>query len=195
MANSRQDEKTPQSARDAIRRLSQSTAEETRRMGETAAEVGQNLVGVGANVMQLNAEMVQTVLRSGLDMTTTVMGRSTDQFSRTLGLTGDEAHTAAERSTHSAASILHSTSTAARAMSGMSQEYLAFMKAQVERGMDCINELSRCRSPQDFAAIQADFLGQSLQSAIESGRRIADISVKVVDEAKTLGPFKEERAA
>src|SRR5262245_55259299 len=167
MANPRQEDKATQSARDTVRRFGESTAEETRRMGETAAEAGQNLARVGADVIQRNAEVIQNALRFGVEMATTVMGRSTDQFSRTLGLSGDEAQQAAERSTHSAASVLNSTSAGAKIMSSMSQEYFAFFQRQVESSMDRINELSRCRTPQDVAALQADFLRQTIESAVQ----------------------------
>jgi hypothetical protein len=196
MVNPRPEDKVTQSARDTVRRLGESTAEETRRMEASAAEAGQNLARVGADVMQRNAEVVQSALRFGLEMTTAVMGRSTDQFSRMFGLSGNEAQQAAERSTRGAASILHARSTAAKGMSGMSQEYFAFVRHQIENAMDRMNELSRCRTPQEFAALQADFMRDTIESAIQSGRRIADMSLKLADDTTTqMTSMKEDRAA
>jgi phasin family protein len=40
-----------------------------------------------------------------------------------------------------------------------------------------------CRTPQDFAAIQSDIMRETVETALESSRRIADISLKMADEA------------
>jgi len=196
MANPRQEDRSIQSARETVRQIGESTAEETRRMGETAAEAGQDLARMSADAMQRNAEIFQSTLRFGLDTVTAMMGRSTDQLSRNFGLSGDGVHEAAERSTRSAASILHSTSAAANGVSGMSQECLALVRHQIETSMDQMDKLSRCRTPQDVAAIQTEFVRQMLESFIQSGRRMADISLKVADDAaKQITPTTGKRAA
>jgi phasin family protein len=195
MANPRHDDRSAHSARETVRQIGERTADETRRVGESAVDAGQDLARVGADVMQRNAEIFQNTLRFGLETVAAVMGRSSDQLSRTLGLSGDEVHEATERSTRSAASILHSTSAAAQGVSGMSQEYFAFIRQQIETSIDQMNKFSRCRTPQDLAAVQTEFVQQMLESAIQSGRRIADLSLKVADDAARQMSSSEKRAA
>jgi phasin family protein len=48
--------------------------------------------------------------------------------------------------------------------------------------MDRMNELSRCRTPQDFAALQTDLVRDSMASFFESSRRMADMSVKTAED-------------
>ncbi|WP_027579462.1 phasin family protein [Bradyrhizobium sp. Ai1a-2] len=195
MANPRQEDKSTQAAEDAVRRVSERTAEQTSRIGETAAEVSQEMARASADLLRQNAEAVQNALRFGLDMTTTVMGRSTDQLGRALGVS-EEAQRAAERSAHSAASALHSTTAIAKGMSGMSQEYLAFVRHQIECSMNRMNELWRCRTPQDVVAVQSDFVRETMENALESGRRMADMSLKAADDtAKRMAQTIERRAA
>jgi len=196
MANPRQEDKSIQAAEDAVRRTSEKTAEQTRRIGETAVEAGQEVARAGADVLQQNAETLQSALRFSLDTATAAMGRSTDQFSRTLGLSGDEAQHAAERSARSAATVLQSTTAIAKGMSGMSQEYFAFVRHQIESSMERMNELWRCRTPQDVVAVQTDFVRETVESALESSRRMADISLKATeDTAKRMAQTVERRAA
>ncbi|MFL6789838.1 MAG: phasin family protein [Bradyrhizobium sp.] len=196
MANPRQEDKSIQAAEDAVRRTSEKTAEQTRRIGETAVEAGQEVARAGADVLQQNAETLQSALRFSLDTATAAMGRSTDQFSRTLGLSGDEAQRAAERSARSAATVLQSTTAIAKGMSGMSQEYFAFVRHQIESSMERMNELWRCRTPQDVVAVQTDFVRETVESALESSRRMADISLKATeDTAKRMAQTVERRAA
>jgi hypothetical protein len=132
----------------------------------------------------------------GLEMATAVMGRSTDQLSRTLGLSGTEAQPATERSARNAATILHSSTAVAKGMSGMSQEYFAFVRHQIESTMNSMNELWGCRTPQDVAAVQSDFVRETVESALDSSRRMANMSLKAADDAaKHMAQNIERRAA
>ena len=196
MANSRQEDKTNQAAPDAIRQMSEKTSDQTRRMGETAVEAGQEVARAGADLLQQNAETLQSTLRFGLDMATAVMGRSTDHVSRAFGLSGDEVQQSTERAARNAATILHSSTALAKGMKGMSQEYFAFLRHQIENSMERMNELWRCRTPQDVAAVQSDFMRESVESAMESSQRIADLSLKVTnDTTRSMAHNLDRRAA
>ncbi|MCA6106816.1 phasin family protein [Bradyrhizobium cenepequi] len=195
MANPRHEDKSTQAAEDAVRRVSEKTAEQTRRIGENAAEASQEMARASTDLLRQNAEAVQSALRFGLDMTTAAMGRSTDELGHVLGLS-EEAQRAAERSAHSTSSVFHSTTAIAKGMSGMSQEYLAFVRHQIESSMSHMNELWRCRTPQDVVAVQSDFVRETMENAVESGRRMADMSLKAADDtAKRMAQTIERRAA
>jgi len=194
MANPRQEEKSTQNIADATRQTAQETAEQATRIGQSAAEqtarigqattqAGEEVARVGANLMKQNAETLQNAWRFGLDMTSAVMGRSTEQIGRTLGLTGNGAQEAAERSARNAQSILYSATAASKVMSGMSQEYFALVRHQMEHGMERMNELWNCRTPQDLAAVQSDLVRDAVGSVLESSRRMADMSVKLTEDA------------
>jgi hypothetical protein len=194
MANPRQDERPTQNMGDAARqtsertaeqasRIAQTAAEQTARMGQATAQAGEEVARVGANLLKQNAETLQNTWRFGLDMTTAVMGRSTEQISRTLGLTGQDAQEAAERSARNAQSVLYSATAASKVMSGMSQEYFVLVRHQIEHGMERMNELWNCRTPQDLAAVQSDLLRDAVGSFLESSRRMADMSVKLTEDA------------
>ena len=65
----------------------------------------------------------------------------------------------------------------------MSQEYFQMVRHQVEKKMDHMIELCSCRTPQDFAAVQSDMVRETVEIALESSRRIADMSLKMADDA------------
>jgi phasin family protein len=176
-------------------RIGQTAAEQTARVGQATAQAGEEVARVGANLLKQNAETLQNAWRFGLDMTTSMMGRSTEQIGRTLGLTGDEAQEAAERSARNAQSILYSATAASKAMSGMSQEYFALARHQMEHGLERINELWNCRTPQDLAAVQTDLLRDAVGSVLESSRRVADMSVKLAEDATKRMEETVRRAA
>ena len=194
MANPRQEEKSTQGMEDAARRAGERVAEQTGRLGQTAAEqttrVGQAAAAAGeevarasANLLKQNAETFQNAWRFGLEMTTSVMGRSTEQFGRTLGLSGGGVQQATERSARNAQTILYTGTAAAGVMGGMSREYFQMVRHNVEKNMDHMNELWTCRTPQDFAAVQSDMMREAVETVLESSRRIADMSLKMADDA------------
>jgi hypothetical protein len=197
MTNPKQEDKSTQNFEDTARRTSERTAEQTSRVGQAAADqttrmgqaatqAGDEVARAGAHLLQQNAETLQNAWRFGLDMATKVMGRSTEELGRTLGFSGNEAHQAqqaTERSTRNTETILYTSTAATKLMSGMSQEYFEFVRHQIEKSMDRMNELWRCRTPQDVAAVQSDLLRESVGSVLESSRRVADMSVKLADDA------------
>lgn len=196
MADSRQEERLTQSARNTAHEIGVSTVEQTRLIGEGAVEAGQKVAQAGADLLQQNAEMLQNALQFGPDLAATVMGCSREQLSHTLGLSSNGVQQATERSTRSAAAVIHSTSAVAKGMGGMSREYLDFVRHQIESSMNRMNELWRCRTPQDVVKVQAEFLQESMETALQCSRRIADMSLKVVDDAgKQIALTTERRAA
>ena len=196
MANPRPEDKSTQGMEDAARRageraaeqttrIGQAAADQTARVGQAAAEAGEEVARAGADMLKQNIETVQNAWRSGLEAATSVMGRSSEQFGRTLGLSGEgaqQATEATERSARNAQTLLYSGTAAARAMGGMSQEYFQMVRHQVEKNLDHMNKLLNCRTPQDFAAAQSDMVRETVETALESSRRIADMSLKMADE-------------
>jgi hypothetical protein len=53
-----------------------------------------------------------------------------------------------------------------------------------------MNELWRCRTAQDVAAVQSDLVRETMGSVLETCRRVADMSLKLADDAA-----KQERPA
>lgn len=183
MVNPRQEEKSAHNVESAIQRTSEKTTDQTRRIGLAAARAGEEVAQASAQMAQQNAEMLQNAWRFALDMATSVVSRSTDQLGRTFGLTGDEAQQATERSARNAETILYSALALAKGINGVSREYFAFVQHQLETSVDRMNELWRCRTPQELAVLHTDLVRDNIRSALESSRRMADTSLKVADDA------------
>ena len=192
MANPRDDkstqniEDTAHQTAEQMSSIGQAGAEQTTRMGQVAAAAGDEVARAGAQLLQQNAETVQNAWRFGLDMATKVMGRSTEELGRTLGFSGNQAQQAqqaTERSARNIESVLYTSTAATKLMGGMSREYFEFVRHQIESNMDRMNELWRCRTPQDVAAVQSDLVRETVGSVLESSRRVADMSLKLADDA------------
>lgn len=179
----RQEEKSTQAPEDTIRHATEQAAEQPRRIGLAAAQATEEVAKTSATLFQQNAEFLRNSWRFGVDVATAVVGRSADQFGRTLGLSGSEAQRATERSARNAETILYSATAASKGLNGLSQEYFQLVRRQLETSMDRASELWRCRSPHDVVALQSDIVGDALGSFLESSRRMADLSLKLTEDA------------
>lgn len=192
MANPRQDDRsTTPRVEDTVQQMGDRTAEQANRasqaagkMAQAGADAGGKIAEAGASLLHQNAETIQNALRASVDLATSLMGRSTNQLlDRTLGSPGKEAEQITERTTRNAEAILYSTSEASKAMSEISREYFEFTKQQVEKSIERLNQLQTCRNPQEFAAAHSDFVREMMAGFFESSRRMAEMSLKLADNA------------
>jgi len=183
MADTRHENKSQQRPEELTRQAGEQAAEQTRRIGMAAAKAGEEVSRVSADFLNQNAEMVQNSWRFGMEAVTEAMNRSTDHLGRTFGWTGDEAQQATERSVRNTQSVMDSATAVSKGLNEISREYFQFARRQMEKNMDRMNELWRCRTPHEFAAVQSDLIRDTMTGVLESGRRVADMSLKVADDA------------
>jgi len=53
----------------------------------------------------------------------------------------------------------------------------------LQKNMDAVNRIAGVRSVQDFVAVQSDLVREGLQQVIDTNRRIAEVSLRIADEA------------
>jgi hypothetical protein len=178
--NTRQQEKTQESS---VRRAGEHMARGAKQFGSTTAETGERAARVGADVLQDNAEAFQNAWRSTIDMATKVSQRSTDQFALAFGFSGKDSQEAIQHSAKNLEAVLRSTGAMAQGFNAISRHMFDFMRERLDNNLNRINEFWRCRTPQDLAVVHSDLMRDNLQGVLESSRRVADLSLKVVDDA------------
>jgi phasin family protein len=183
MADPRQENKFTQKAEETVRQTGEHAAEQTTRVGLAVAKAGEDMSQGSAELLQQNAEMLQKTWRSGMETATAMIGRSSDELNRTLGFTGDEAQKATEKSVRNTHAVLNSVTAVSKGMNEISREYFEFVRRQMESNMDRMNELWRCRTPHEFVALQSELAKETVTKALENGRRLADMSLKVAEDA------------
>jgi phasin family protein len=57
------------------------------------------------------------------------------------------------------------------------------MQDRLAKNIDAMNRLAGCRSLQDLLTVQSEITRDRLGDALNSGRRIAEVSLRVADEA------------
>ena len=183
MADARQENRPNQKAEEVSRQTSDQAAEQTRRIGQAAAKAGEEMSQVSADLIRQNAEMLQNLWRFGVEAATAVMNRSTEQLGRTYGWNGDEAQQATEKSLRNTQTVMDSATAMSKGVNDVSREYFQFAQRQLENNLDRMNELWRCRTPHELAAVQSELMRDAMTRTVEGSRRMADVSLKAADDA------------
>jgi hypothetical protein len=78
---------------------------------------------------------------------------------------------------------MESAAAVSKGLNEISREYLSVRPKANGKNMVRLNELWQCRTPHEFAAVQSDLIRDTMTGVLESGRRVADMSLKVADDA------------
>jgi hypothetical protein len=142
------------------------------------ADVSERTAHTGADMVQRNAEAIQQAWQSGSELAT----RSTEQFARALGITGEEAQSARQQSLRNLEAVAQSNTTLAQAGQKISLECFEFTRKRMAHNLDWFDALMRCRTPQELAAVQSDFVRDNLEDLLQASRRMAEIWIRMADE-------------
>ncbi|MGZ8388191.1 MAG: phasin family protein [Rhodoplanes sp.] len=167
----------------AVQEATREGVEQADRIVKISTDVSERAARAGTEILQRNAETVQEALQSSAEIAARLTEKSADQFSRVFGISGEEAHKVAQKSSDNIDAIIHSSSVLAEVSQSISREWVNFTRERMEQNLNRFDSLMRCRTPQDFAAVQSEFLRDNLESFLQCARRIAEKSIQMADEA------------
>lgn len=177
------DNKLTNKAADAAREAADETARATRAVANEAARAGEQTARAGADIANRGAETWRNNVQSGLNTASDAFQRTTDQFLKAFTFAGPQSEELARRSTDNVQAVTEASSVLARGVQEVSQELFGMAQERVTKNIDAVNRLAGCRSVQDFVAVQSDLMRDGLQQVIDTNRRIAEVSLRVADEA------------
>lgn len=195
MASPRQEDKTVHdTARKAAEDVRKSGEEGARRgaegatqLGRSALEAGEHVARSGTQFMQQNADMFRSAWRSYLDILARTTGRPAEELAHNFGLDGPfglgDVQAATERSTRNVEAIADSGSVIAKGVEDIAREWFGFARGRIEHNLARFGEFSRCRSPQEVAAVHSEMMRDNLEVLLQISRRVAEISVRVAEDA------------
>ena len=109
--------------------------------------------------------------------------RFTDQMGQLFGFAGERGQELTRQSSQNLEVVTETSAVLARGFQDISREWLGLMQEGVQKNLEGFAALSRCRSVQDFVALQSEFARNSLEQTVEGTRRIAEVSTRVASEA------------
>jgi hypothetical protein len=185
MAQPRQAEKDmAEAGHEATRRTAGQAAHTARTMTDAAERTART----GADVLQRNSEQIRQTFEAGSDVAARIAERAFGQFARVFGVvTGENAQHTTRQSARNMESILHSSAILADGVQTISREWLTFAQNRAERNMERLEALTSCRSVQDLIAAQTDLVRDHLEDLLQTTKRVAEVSTRMVDEAVQTG--------
>src|SRR5215217_4166248 len=172
----RDDTKDQKKAADEAARTARTATDEAARMGEQAARAG-------ADVLRRGTETARDTLQAGLNTASESLQRVTDQFTQALGFNGPQAEELAHRSSQNLQAVSQASSVLMKGAQEVSHEVLGLVQDRMTKNIDGLSRLAGCRSVQDFVAVQSDLVRDGLQQVIDTNKRVAEVSVRIADEA------------
>jgi len=158
-------------------------AEAARAVTNEAAKVGEQSARAGADMARRGAETARDTVQSGVTMATQSFQRINDQFTQALGFNGPQAEELSRRSSQNLQAVSQASSVLMKGAQEVSHEVLGLVQDRVQKNIDAVSRLAGTRSVQDFVAVQSDLVRDGLQQVIDTNKRIAELSVRVADEA------------
>src|SRR4051795_11304661 len=158
-------------------------ARTARTVNDEAGRVGEQTARAGADVFRRGSETARDNLQSGLNTATQTFQRINDQFTQALGFNGPQAEELARRSSQNLQAVSQASSVLMKGAQEVSREVLGLVQDRVQKNIDGLSRLAGCRSVQDYVAVQSDLARDGLQQVIDTNKRIAELSVRVADEA------------
>ena len=176
MSERRNDNNDQNKAADEPARTARTVADEAGRVGEQTARAG-------ADVFRRGTETARDNLQAGLNTATQSFQRINDQFTQALGFNGPQAEELTRRSSQNLQAVSQASSVLARGFQEVSHEVLGLVQDRMTKNIDGLSRLAGCRSVQDFVAVQSDLVRDGLQQVIDTNKRVAEVSVRIADEA------------
>src|SRR4051812_2915096 len=172
----RDDTKDQNKAADEAARTARTVTDETARVGDQTARAG-------ADVFRRGSETARDTMQSGLNTASETLQRMADQVTKVLGFNGPQSEELARRSSQNLQAVSQASTVLTRGFQEASNEVLRSGQDRLTKNLDGLNRLAGCRSVQDFVAVQSDLVRDNLQQVIDTNKRVAELSVRVADEA------------
>ena len=158
-------------------------ARTARTVTDEAARVGEQTARPGADIANRGTEAARNAVEAGLNTATQTFQRVSDQFTKALGFNGPQAEELSRRSSQNLQAVSQASSVLMKGAQEVSHEVLGLVQDRLTKNIDGLSRLAGCRSVQDFVAVQSDLVRDGLQQVIDTNKRVAEVSVRIADEA------------
>jgi phasin family protein len=125
----------------------------------------------------------QDTLRSGLNAASEESQRVTNQMTELFSLSAARGEELTRRSAQGMEALTQVSTALTRGLQDLSREWLTLAQARLQRNVDAVSAMSRCRSLPELFAVQAELVRDNLQHTFEGTRRMVEVSTRIANEA------------
>jgi hypothetical protein len=91
--------------------------------------------------------------------------------------------------------VTQSGTALARGLQDVSREVFELSQKRLQRNLDGLNQIARCRSVADLVAAQSSLLRDNLEQTLDNSRRIAELTIQVTEEATRSATVQTQQTA
>jgi len=165
------------------RNMANEAARAARTVTDEAAQVGEKAARAGADVFGRSTETARESLQKGLNTANESIRHMADQFAQVLGFNGPQSEELSRRSSQNLQAVSQASAVLMEGGQEVSREVFGLVQDRLHKNVEAVSRIAGVRSVQDFIAVQSDLVRDGLQQLIDTNRRIAELSVRVADEA------------
>jgi Phasin protein/Hemerythrin HHE cation binding domain len=162
---------------------------------QQAAETVVNTAWAAPRTARQAATAAQELAQSGVSTAVEVAQRTTDQVTEVFGAARQRTQDLTERAMQNLKAVTQSSAILARGIQEASGECLEMVQERVQKNLDGVNALARCRSLPEFLAAQSSLLRDNLELTLTNSRRIAELSAQVASTATQTATAETGRSA
>jgi phasin family protein len=153
---------------------------------ESGRKVADEATRASANVARRGAETAQRASEAGLNSAVHSFQRVTDQFTQVFGVAGPQAEELARRASRNIEAVSQASTVLTKGAQELSREWFDLMQDRLAKHFDAMNRVAGCRSLQDLVTVHSEIVRDGLSQAVNSSRRIAEVSIRIADEATRI---------
>ena len=167
--------------------------EEAKRV-QQAAETVVNTAWAAPRTAQQAATAAQEVVRSGVSTGAEVAQHMTDQLAEVSGAARQRTQQLTERATQNLQAVTQSSAILARGIQEASGECLEMVQERMQKNLDGVNALVRCRSLPEFLEVQSSLFRDNLELTLTNSRRVAVLSGRIAESAARTATAETDRS-
>jgi hypothetical protein len=160
-------------------------------------EVAENLthtVQTGAEGAQTAVRTMQEVVQTGLSTASELARLSTDRAMQLFNPRARDVQSLAEESSRNLQAVAQAGTVLARGVQDVSREWFELSQKRLQKNLDGLSSLARCRSVPDFMAVQTSLIRDNLEQTLDNSRRMADLTRQLADEASRTVTVQAEKS-
>jgi hypothetical protein len=180
----------------SIDEIKRADARRAREQGEAVQRVTEDVADTlraGVESAQTMAQAMQEAVANSFSAFSELARRSTGQtiVSRPEG----DVSGLTEEAAHNLRAVAQSSTVLTRGLQEVSREVVTRSQQRLQRNLDGLQALARCRSMTDFVEVQSSLLRDNLEQTVENSRRLAELTLQMTDEATKTVTVQTEKTA
>ncbi|QRM33521.1 phasin family protein [Microvirga sp. VF16] len=170
------------------------TREQTEAVQRVTEDVADTLRASVENA-QTMAQAMQEAVGTSFGAFSELTRRTTGQGLQIFGRADGDALGLSEEAAHNLRAAAQSGTVLARGLQDASREVVDRSQKRLQRNLDGLQALARCRSVTDFVEVHSSLLRDNLEQTVENSRRIAELTIAMADEAARTMTMQAEKTA